>query len=163
MPEVYTRKPNTICAICKKSIYRRPSQIKRNKKRVFCSLTCYGASCKKEKPCLVCGKLILASLNKKTCSRECSNKNRAGVKYKIGRPKDKANIFRVLKFKLLEDKNSCCERCGYNKSQILQIHHKNRNRKDNSKNNLEIICPNCHYEEHYLEKSWLNDIEKITN
>jgi len=25
---------------------------------------------------------------------------------------------------------------------------------------LELICPNCHFEEHYLEKSWLKDIIK---
>lgn len=153
MPEVYTRKPNTICAICKKSIYRRPSQIKRNKKRVFCSLTCYGASCKKEKPCLVCGKLILASLNKKTCSRECSNKNRAGVKYKIGRPKDKVNTLRILKLRLIKKRGKNCERCPYDKHEILQIHHKNRNTKDNQMDNLEILCPNCHYEEHFLISS----------
>ncbi|MBI3573571.1 hypothetical protein HY090_00790 [Candidatus Kaiserbacteria bacterium] len=37
------------------------------------------------------------------------------------------------------------------------MHHKDRNRNNNSLGNLELICPNCHYEEHYLEKSWLND------
>lgn len=64
-------------------------------------------------------------------------------------------MFRVLKSSIMNTGKKSCERCGYNKYKILQIHHKNRNRNDNSIENLEIICPNCHYEEHYLEKSWL--------
>lgn len=99
--------------------------------------------------------MILSKFNKKTCSRSCANKNRSGVNYKIGRPRDKAKTFRIIKLRLLEERGVGCERCGYRKKEILQVHHKNRNRLDNSSDNLEIICPNCHYEEHYLERSWL--------
>jgi len=116
-------------------------------------MECYGINSRREKPCLECGKLILAGLNKKTCSRSCANAQRVSIKYKIGRPKDKARIFRVIR--LMEERGTKCERCGYKKYEILHVHHKNRNRNDNSMENLEIICPNCHYEEHYLEKSWL--------
>ena len=136
--------------ICKKAIYKRPSLIKLNKERVFCSLLCYGVSCRKEKPCMVCGKPVLAGLNKKTCSRACANINRTGIKYHLGRPKDKVVYQQGLKIRLIKESGSVCERCGYNKVEILQVHHKNRNNKDNELNNLELICPNCHYEEHYL-------------
>lgn len=163
MSEPYKRKPNISCKICGKSIYRRPSEIKANRGRVFCGLICYGISLRKETPCLVCGKLILAGFNKKTCSRSCANIHRAGIKYKIGRPRDKARTFRVLKLRLMEERGKNCERCNYNKYEILQVHHKNRKRADNRIENLEIICPNCHYEEHFLEKSWLkNNVEKQT-
>jgi len=154
----YKRNPNTKCTICKSPIYRRPFEIDKSKGKVFCSMNCYGLSCRKESPCVVCGKLILAGLNKKTCSRSCSNKYRTGIKYKIGRPKDKARTLRILKLRLLEERGKNCERCGYNKYEILQVHHKNRKRSDNSTENLEIICPNCHYEEHLLEKSWMKTI-----
>lgn len=118
-------------------------------------------SCRKEIDCIVCKRPILSSSHRITCSRSCSNKHRKGIKYKIGRPKDKTKIFRVLKSKLTKGGKSKCERCDYNKIEILQIHHKNRNRNDNNLDNLEILCPNCHYEEHYLEKSWLKkDLEK---
>jgi hypothetical protein len=157
----YKRNPNTICIICKKAIYRRPTEIKKHKKGVFCSMACYGISSRKEKPCIVCGKLLLSGLNKKTCNRTCSNKYRSGIKYKIGRPKDKARTFRIIKLRLMKERGKNCERCNYNKYEILQVHHKNRNKKDNRTKNLEIICPNCHYEEHLLEKSWLkNTLEK---
>ncbi|HCC06165.1 TPA: hypothetical protein DEP94_02295 [Candidatus Nomurabacteria bacterium] len=150
MAEQYNRRPNTECLICGKMIYKRPSAIKESKGRVFCSSICYGISCRKEKACLVCGKLILASLHRKTCSRSCSNKNREGIKCTGARPKDKATDLRRIKIKLFKIRGERCEVCGYNKSEIIQVHHKNRNRKDNNFVNLELLCPNCHYEEHYL-------------
>ena len=97
--------------------------------------------------------MILASSHAKTCSRNCSNKNRSGVKYKIGRPRDKAYDIKVLKIKLFELRGKKCERCDYNTVEILQVHHKDRDRKNNSFDNLEIICPNCHSLEHYFESS----------
>ena len=159
VPESFKRNPNTICFVCKKPIYRRPSEVKANKGHVFCSPLCYGIYQRKEIPCVVCGKSILAGFNKKTCSRKCANINRAGIHYKIGRPQDKARTFKILKRRLLIERGKKCERCGYDRYQILHVHHKNRNRSDNRPENLEIICPNCHYEEHHLKrrqntKSW---------
>lgn len=154
MPE-YKRKPNTHCVVCAKNIYRRPSEIDRG--RVFCSKICNGVADRKERPCVICKKPILASANKKTCSRSCSNKNRSGIIYKIGSPKDKVATQRAIKIRLLKQRGDECERCGYAKREILHVHHKDRNKNNNNLTNLELLCPNCHYEEHYLEKSWLND------
>ena len=150
MVERYKRKPNTKCFVCDKSIYRRPFEIEKTKGKVFCSLSCHGISSRKEVRCKVCDKVILSRLNKETCSRGCANKSREGIKYKINQPKNKALISKGIKMKLLKDRGEKCERCSYNKEEILQIHHKNRNRDDNSLKNLELLCPNCHYEEHYL-------------
>lgn len=58
-----------------------------------------------------------------------------------------------------------CEDCGYNEiPEILQIHHKDRNRQNNGKDNLAILCPNCHFKEHLLKRDgwfkhakWLDD------
>ncbi len=149
------RKPNTECFICKTPIYRRPSQIERNNGRVFCKVDCYGIYCRKEVSCVICGKLILAGLHKKTCSRSCANIQRAGIKYKVGRPKDKVKSQQALKIRLLEIRGKRCEKCDYKKYQILEVHHKDRNRNNSNLENLLLICPNCHAEEHLLEKSWL--------
>lgn len=156
----YKRKPNTTCVICQKLIYRRRVELERSKGKAYCSMVCYGLACRKEKPCLVCGKLILARDNKKTCSRACANRHREGIKYKLNRPKDKVNSYKGLKVRLLQDRGSSCERCGYNKPEILQVHHLNRDRSNNELSNLQLICPNCHYEEHYLEKSWLKKLNR---
>jgi HNH endonuclease len=147
---LYKRRANTECAQCKKSIYRRPCQIKKG--QVFCGVPCYGLSQRNEKPCIVCGNPVMASLHKKTCSRGCSNTHRAGIKYRTGGLYDKVKSGQALKTRLLQIKGKNCERCSYNKYDILQIHHIDRNRNNNDLSNLELICPNCHYEEHYLSK-----------
>ena len=159
MKEKFIRNTNTKCCVCDTLIYRRPSLLKESDGRAFCSVSCYGIHCRNERPCIVCGKPILAHFHKKTCSRSCANTNRAGTKY-IGSPlKDKVRNQQSLKLRLLKDRGKKCERCGYRKFEILQIHHKNRSRIDNDMSNLELICPNCHYEEHLLEKSWLKNFK----
>lgn len=111
---------------------------------------CYGIANRKEIPCVVCGKKMLAGLNKKTCSRKCANIHRAGIKY-LGRPlKDKVKTYQSLKKRLVESRGSRCQRCGYDKAEILQIHHQDRDRENNRLKNLELLCPNCHSEEHFL-------------
>lgn len=55
-----------------------------------------------------------------------------------------------LKEKLIRDglKENKCECCGINEWQgkkiPLELHHKNNNHYDNSLENLQILCPNCH-------------------
>lgn len=125
-----------------------------SKGRAFCSIACYGIACRKEHPCIVCGRPIRSGLNKKTCSRSCANKNRSGIKYTGRRLKDKVISLRLLKIRLLKSRGKNCERCKYDKYEILQIHHRDKNRNNNDLNNLELICPNCHSEEHYFKNSW---------
>ena len=157
MSEKYNRTPNTKCAICASPIYRRPNEQRKNGGRAFCSMICYGISCRKENPCVVCGKMILGRFHKKTCSRACANINRTGIKYHLGSPRSKVKSQQAIKIRLLNARGKNCERCGYNKHEILQVHHNDKDRSNNDLDNLELICPNCHYEEHYLEKSWLKD------
>ena len=82
------RHPNTKCGICSKEIYRRPSELKNNG-NVYCSQNCYGLAIRKEKPCVVCGKLIMATFNKATCSKACQivNDNRPDRRHSLGRQK----------------------------------------------------------------------------
>ena len=155
MAERYPRNPNTTCFMCGNNIYRKPCELKRNKGKAYCSQLCYGRSCRKEKPCVVCKKPILAGLNKITCSRACSNRHRAGIRYKIGRPKDKVKSQKALKTRLINQRGSICERRSYDRVQILQIHHIDRDRQNNALTNLELLCPNCHCEEHQLEDNKL--------
>jgi len=132
-------------------VYRRPLELKKSGGKAYCSSACFGISCRRELPCLVCGKMILATFNKKTCSRSCANTHRTGIQYKINRPKDKVKTQQALKTRLLEIRGKTCERCGFTIHEILQVHHKDRDRKNNTLENLELICPNCHCTEHYLK------------
>ena len=50
---------------------------------------------------------------------------------------------------LLKECNNSCSMCGFNETRpdgtiILQIDHINGDRKDNSRDNLRVLCPNCH-------------------
>ncbi len=49
-----------------------------------------------------------------------------------------------------------CMKCGfYEEPGILQVHHKDRNRKNHDISNLIILCPNCHILIHFQEKTGL--------
>jgi len=53
--------------------------------------------------------------------------------------------YRKKAFKLLLNK---CNRCGVTNKKVLIVHHKNYDRTNNSIDNLEILCLNCHSLEH---------------
>ena len=57
-----------------------------------------------------------------------------------------------------------CNKCQWNRTiSVLQVHHKNRNRAHNTIDNLEILCPTCHYEEHYYAGDGLYKKHKKSN
>ena len=53
-----------------------------------------------------------------------------------------------IKSWLLQGREYRCEECGLsswnNKHLVLELEHVNGNRRDNRKENLRILCPNCH-------------------
>lgn len=49
-----------------------------------------------------------------------------------------------------------CADCGYKKyPKVLQVHHIDENRKNNSIENLVVLCPTCHNVRHFLNKTGL--------
>lgn len=47
-----------------------------------------------------------------------------------------------------------CKYCGYSKYQgVLEVHHIDENRDNNDPSNLEIVCPTCHVEQHFLRRT----------
>lgn len=151
----YNRNPNTTCSICKSPCYKRPSDLLKSSGKAYCSQTCYGISCRKETPCLVCKTPIISSLNKKTCSKKCfekllSSPDRTfskGRKKVTSTPKFRTRSLRKLMFSL---RGSKCEICNYNKEQVLTIHHIIERSKGGSDDpsNLLVLCRNCHGEIH---------------
>jgi hypothetical protein len=147
------RHPNCTCKICGKAVYRRPRDLERNNGNVYCSQECYGKSCRRPVPCVICGTEILGSRHAKTCSRACANKHRAGIKYRQPKrvSKDKVRESRALKKRLVLNRGGCCQRCGYSNIDILVVHHIIR-RSDGGTDdldNLELVCPTCHAEIHF--------------
>lgn len=110
---------------------------------------------KNEKRCENCG-AILNSSRGKYCSQKCQNEHRQKTlieKWKKGEINGSdvgGNIREFVRRYLLEKNGSKCERCGFGKVNeytglpILQIHHKDGDCFNNSEENLELLCPNCH-------------------
>ena len=75
-----------------------------------------------------------------------SNKRKSALEYAN---KDIVQIPK-LRRKLIEDglKQEKCEECGISEWMgnpiVLELHHKDGNRYNNSLDNLQILCPNCH-------------------
>jgi len=93
------------------------------------------------------------------CGRRCKEKAQSlgGLKEiqpaHYGRGEGKYS-YRKLAFDTYPHK---CNRCDYCKViDILRVHHIDRNRLNNKIQNLEILCPTCHDEEHFLseESCW---------
>lgn len=53
-----------------------------------------------------------------------------------------------IRQKLIKERGNYCEQCGLsnwlNKPITLQVHHIDGNNQNNIRNNLQLLCPNCH-------------------
>lgn len=76
--------------------------------------------------------------NKNYCSRECYDGRRSENLKRLKRHTKYYND--------LLDSSVC--KCGISEKYLLQIHHMDGNKNNNSPNNLEIVCANCHVKRH---------------
>lgn len=52
-----------------------------------------------------------------------------------------------------------CDVCGYDKHpEVLQVHHRDGNRKNNVLENLQVLCPTCHTVEHFQRRGLIPDL-----
>ena len=134
---------------------------KRNNK--YCSISCSAKDSNEKRgevhTCLWCGNIFKdkSSSAQKCCSREHHflyrnnllinnwlNGKWDGSKEKTG------EISLTIRNYILQKNNNACERCGwtgvnpYSNKTVIQIHHKDGDYKNNSVENLEVLCPNCH-------------------
>lgn len=139
-----TEKIKRVCEICKNEFEHISSRCNKAK---YCSRKCYHkAQHKKGKTtykCIHCEKVFQGSLshNRKFCSKECVGKSQR----QIWKPKFTTVRKKMLRENLIQK----CEICAYDKfKEILGIHHIDGNRKNNERENLMVLCPNCHSIEH---------------
>ena len=67
----------------------------------------------------------------------------------IGAKWEEIKNSRVLrKRRIIEEQNFKCNKCKlkdwFDEPLIFEIHHKDGNKKNNDRNNVECLCPNCH-------------------
>jgi len=98
----------------------------------------------KIKQCIFCGK---ETSNIKYCNNKCYSLHMKAERRKKIQESD--SIFdKKDKWYLIEIRGHQCETCNnqkWNKQNIpLDIHHKDGDTDNNTLNNLQLICPNCH-------------------
>jgi len=106
------------------------------------------------KQCLNCGKEI-PNINK-YCSNKCQQEYQHNVyinRWLQGKEsgcRGENNISSPLRKYLLKETNNKCSMCGWGEMNLysgkipLEIDHIDGNHKNNSPNNLRVLCPNCH-------------------
>ncbi len=84
------------------------------------------------------------------CSKDCHNRAQrieGGIPEIQPHHYGKGNAYRFIAFRTYP---KICMKCGYDKNvAAIVVHHKDRNRSNNSLSNLEVLCCNCHAIEHY--------------
>lgn len=138
------------CETCGREFYIFPSRLRRTKKDGiprFCSMGCYDKHGEKN------------PFHGKRHSIETRERwIGSALRSALGRRRavqvidQNKNIIGCKKKEMFISEKGKCERCGFGDLRVLIIHHKDRNRKNNNRMNLEVICPNCHFLEHYLAK-----------
>lgn len=141
------------CETCRKEFYVFPSRIKTANPR-FCSVKCYKKDGKNNP---MWGKKHSIEVLEKLANHP----NR--YKFKTG--KDNPNFVRYGKQNgfigisfawwrnYLRKEIGKCEICSFEDKRLLEVHHKDRNRSHNIRENLILLCPNCHALQHWLSKS----------
>ena len=59
-----------------------------------------------------------------------------------------ASSYREVAFRVQDNKCAVCGYCEH--KEVLHVHHIDHDRSNNAVSNLQILCPNCHEEHHYL-------------
>lgn len=156
-----------VCLTCSKHFDAPLREVKRGNGK-YCSRSCSSSSNERRKKpnitCAHCNKPFYKSARRQTYSKSglffCCREHKdaaqriEGLKaihpdhYGTGNP---LYSYRALAFRKLEHK---CGRCQWHKiTEVLEVHHKDCNRANNELSNLEILCPNCHAEEHFQSKT----------
>ena len=113
------------------------------------------------KTCLNCGK-ELTGRKTKYCSNACQQQyNRKQLVHQwlngeVSGTRGNLQISAYVRWYLLEQSGYKCSCCGWGEKNPftntipLEIHHKDSNPNNNSLDNLQVLCPNCHS----LQKNW---------
>lgn len=143
------RTPNTVCFTCSKPCYAKPHVL--GVGRNFCSWDCFLEQRRLDLiACAHCEKPFKRRLqSQRFCSKTCSNRGRAGIRYDGTRSQSKsAKVQRYRKI-VLERGDDQCSECGLGsewngKPLLLQVDHIDGDRSNDSPSNLRLLCPNCH-------------------
>lgn len=135
------------------NIYLRRDTDYNSKTPDYCSTKC--RSTKVTKVCAECGisfKRRASNTSKSGlyfCTRPCKDKGQKHIKEIQPDHYGTSDGSYKYRQKELEHYGTECTRCGYKESiYAIDVHHRDRDRENNSLSNLEVLCCNCHAIEH---------------
>lgn len=143
------------CRICKYKFYAKPSHIKKGWGK-YCSKNCQNSAQKTGSlhRCFHCDKNTYRTIADKNrsrsgkffCSRSCQTIWRNSILY-TGKNHSNWRGGSGSYRKILMKANSLheCAKCKCMDKRVLAVHHKDRDRKNNSVSNLIWLCHNCHF------------------
>lgn len=113
----------------------------------------------KYRVCEICGTVFrvragwkaTTNLNRKTCSDECFSKLMQIIQLDNNNSYWKGGHSQVHYTRIRKEmKESICEKCGKTDNQVrIDTHHIDGNKSNNSHENIQVLCVNCHALEHY--------------
>ena len=149
------------CRMCGGAFYAKPSHIRKGWGK-YCSKQCQYLSQKTGRfyACAICGQQIYRTLRgqarsnsgKFFCGKSCQTVWRNSTLY-VG--KNHANwtdgmaSYRSILTKAKVPK--ACAKCHCVDKRVLAVHHKDRNRRNNTVSNLIWLCHNCHFLVHHFK------------
>lgn len=140
------------CSSCNSIFYKWNYELLKikNPEKYICK-QCKTKNCKEFRECPICKKNFscFSREKKMTCSYACSNK-----KFRTGRNNGNWNENRYKTTCFLHHKKECII-CG--ESKIVEVHHYNKNHKDNRPENLVPLCPTHHQ---YVHSRFFVEIEE---
>ena len=137
------------CVICGKKL--------EGQRKKYCSekCSCIGRKMKYEHTCLNCGKNFTGQKKTKFCSNTCASEYYKSLKIEewingnlILNPNRK--LPQSIRDYILRQNNYKCQECGYEGynratgNSILQFHHIDGDTSNNTPENIQLLCPNCH-------------------
>lgn len=141
-----------ICLVCNKEYFVPKHCFEKFK---FCNVKCSGLHSRKQikTVCANCGKefsrtkkkLDLSKSKINFCSKKCKDEAQRidGIKeIHLSHYNGGSTVYRDYAFRI---KGKICNKCGYNKcEQMLDVHHIDCDRSNNTIENLEVLCVWCH-------------------
>ena len=149
------------CTVCQNDFYIKPNRLLKGWGK-FCSKKCqYKSQFTGEfSVCTTCSKSVYrakSTLERSTsgkffCNKSCQsiwrNRQYAGNKH-ANWTNGQSSYRDALK---RSEINLICSKCTTQDSRILAVHHRDRDRTNNSLENLIWLCHNCHYLVHHFTK-----------
>ena len=154
--------PKIACTICSMSFYAKPSHIAKGWGK-YCSKKCQYAGARRGAvvSCYRCSKEIYRSAKEQIrsqsghyfCSKSCQTVWRnsqvfIGEKHGNWTTGEASYRQRLLR----SSTPTVCQKCHSTDTRVLAVHHKDKNRSNNTLSNLLWLCHNCHYLVHHYPK-----------